>query len=850
MKYLRTLILSAVWLVISLIAAAGLGVVGAGLYFAPGLPDVRQLQDFELHTPLRIFTRDGKLIGEYGNERRMPIEYEQIPEEMIHALLSAEDAGYFDHRGVEPKALVRAAVELASSGGDIRSGGSTITMQVARNYLLTLEQTFTRKIREILLALQMEQILTKEEILELYVNKIFLGNRAYGIAAAAETYYSRPLEELTLAETAMIAGLPKAPSTFNPLANPERSLIRRNWILFRMREQGYIDSPTYEEAVQAPITARRYVARTEVEADYVAEMARQFAVERFGTEAAYTGGYQIHTTLDSELQPYARRALADGLIAYDTRHGWRGPEEQDIPQSLVEAQDRTEREGLEEELSESPEVMETARRAAASSQTEVEGIEGDVSNWLQVLERTPSLGPLEPAIVVAAEGREMQVMARGGELHTLDWEGLSWARAYRGPRSRGPEPGTAAEIAAPGDLVRILERNEDEDEDEDESYRLSQRPDAEGSLVVMEPDTGAILALQGGFSFEASKFNRAVQAQRQSGSIFKPFIYLAALDGGMMTAASVVNDAPVVQQDGSNELWRPVNSSGDFLGPIRLREALARSRNLVTIRVLQQVGLDATIDFLAGFGFAENRLPRGLSLALGSAGLTPLEMTNAYAVLANGGFQVSPWFIQRISRSEEDNVLDEATPMVACRDCPEGQDQVEINGRTYPIAPRVADPSAVFILRDMLRDVIENGTGRAAMALNRDDIVGKTGTTNDYRDAWFAGYNSDLVTTVWVGKDNNETIAEYGGSAALPIWMDFMGTALEDRPLAMPEAPEEIVSARIDPRTGRRLDDNQGGGMQEIFHTDYLPDYESRRVDREVEQQSGSEGTGNYEAIF
>ncbi|SFU58728.1 penicillin-binding protein 1A [Halomonas korlensis] len=846
MKYLRTLILSAVWLVISLIAAAGLGVVGAGLYFAPGLPDVRQLQDFELHTPLRIYTRDDKLIGEYGNERRMPVEFEQIPEEMVQALLSAEDAGYFDHRGVDPKALVRAAVELVSSGGDIRSGGSTITMQVARNYLLTLEQTFTRKIREILLALQMEQILSKEEILELYVNKIFLGNRAYGIAAAAETYYSRPLEELTLAETAMIAGLPKAPSAFNPLANPERSLIRRNWILFRMRELGYIDQPTYDEAVQAPVTARRYVARTEVEADYVAEMARQFAVERFGEEAAYTGGYRIHTTLDSELQPYARRALAEGLIDYDMRHGWRGPEQQDIPQSLVEAQDRTEREGLEEELSESPEVMETARRAAESSQTEIEGIEGDVSNWLQVLERTSLLGPLEPAIVVAAEGREMQVMARGGELHTLDWEDLSWARAYRGPRSRGPEPASAAEIAAPGDLVRILER----DGEEEDGYRLSQRPDAEGSLVVMEPDTGAILALQGGFSYQASKFNRAVQAQRQSGSIFKPFIYLAALDSGMMTAASVVNDAPVVQQDGSNELWRPVNSSGDFLGPIRLREALARSRNLVTIRVLQQVGLDATIDFLEGFGFAENRLPRGLSLALGSAGLTPLEMTNAYAVLANGGFQVSPWFIERITRGDEDNVVDEATPRVACRDCSEGQEQVEINGRTYPVAPRVADPSAVYILRDMLRDVIENGTGRAALALNRDDIVGKTGTTNDYRDAWFAGYNSDLVTTVWVGKDNNETIAEYGGRVALPIWMDFMGTALEDRPLAIPEAPEEIVSARIDPRTGRRLNDNQGGGMQEIFHTDYLPDYQSRRVDREVEQQSGSEGTGTYEAIF
>ncbi|MDI5932341.1 penicillin-binding protein 1A [Halomonas kalidii] len=842
MKFLRTLILSAAWLLVSLTAATVLGVVGAALYFAPGLPDVRQLQDFELHTPLRIFTRDGKLIGEFGDERRMPVEFGEIPPEMTQALLAAEDSGFFEHRGVDPRGLARAAFELVASGGDIQSGGSTITMQVARNYLLTLDRTFTRKIREILLALQMEQILSKEEILELYVNKIFLGHRAYGIAAASETYYNRPLEELTLAEKAMIAGLPKAPSSFNPLANPERSLIRRNWILFRMRELGHIDQAAYDEAVQAPITARRHITRPEVDAAYVAEMARQFAIERFGEEA-YTGGYRIHTTLDSELQPYARRALADGLIAYDTRHGWRGPEERDIPPSLVEAQDRTERQGLEEELSESPEVMQTARRAAERSQTEVEGIDGDVSNWLQVLERTPGFGPLQPAIVVTSEGREMQVMARGGELHTLDWEGLSWARPYLSPRSRGPEPGSAAEIAEPGDLVRILAR-------EDGSHRLSQRPEAEGSLVVMEPDTGAILALQGGFDFSASKFNRAVQAQRQSGSIFKPFVYLAALDSGLMTAASVVNDAPVVMEDGSNELWRPVNSSRDFLGPTRLRVALARSRNLVTIRVLQQVGMDATLDFLKGFGFAEGRLPNGLSLALGSADLTPLEMTNAYAVLANGGFQVSPWFIERISRGDDSNVLDEALPKVACRECRDGQSEVEIDGRRHPVAPRVADPTAVYILRDMLRDVIESGTGRAALELERNDLVGKTGTTNGYRDAWFAGYNSDLVTTVWVGKDDNETIAEYGGNAALPIWIDFMGAALEGRSEAMPSPPADLVTARVDPQTGRRLHDGETGGISEIFHPDHLPDYQSRRVDREVEQRSGSQGTGAYEAIF
>ncbi|MEQ6918522.1 penicillin-binding protein 1A [Halomonas aquatica] len=842
MKLLKTLVISFLWLLISLSTAGVLGVVGAALYFAPGLPDVRQLQDFELQTPLRIFTRDGKLIGEFGEERRTPVEYAEIPEELIEALLAAEDAAYFDHAGVDPKGLARAAVQLLASGGDIQSGGSTITMQVARNYLLTLDQTFTRKIREILLALQMEQILSKEEILELYVNKIYLGNRAYGIAAASEVYYDRPMAELTLAEKAMIAGLPKAPSAFNPLANAERALIRRNWILFRMRELGFIDEADYENAVQAPVTARRHVAQVEVEADYVSEMARQFALDRYG-DRAYTGGYRIHTTLDSELQPLAGRALAGGLIEYDTRHGWRGPEQTDLPRSLAEAQERTDREGLEEELAESPEIMQTARRAAERSQAEIEGIDGDVSNWLQVLERTPVYGPLQPGIVVEGDGREMQVLARGGELHTLDWAGLEWARPYRSAESRGAAPGSAGEIASRGDLVRILQR-------EDGSWRLSQRPDAEGSLVVMAPDTGAILALQGGFDFDASKFNRATQARRQAGSIFKPFIYLAAIESGEMNPASVVNDAPVVMQDGSNELWRPANSSGDFLGPTRLRVGLARSRNLITIRVLQSLGLERTIDFLEGFGFDPDQLPRGLSLALGSASLTPLEMTNAYAVLANGGFKVSPWFIDRVTRGDDTSAVDEAAPRVACRDCRDGQETVEIDGETYEVAPRVADPAAVYILRDMLRDVVEQGTARRALALERSDIVGKTGTTNDQRDAWFAGFNTDLVTTTWVGKDNNESTAEYGSQAALPIWMDFMGQALAGQPERWPDRPERVVTERVDPDTGRRLRDDQGGGIEELFMAEHLPGFQPRRVEQEVERESGSQGTGAYEAIF
>lgn len=842
MTFLRNLILSLFFLIVSLVGATALAVVGAAIYFSPGLPDVRQLQNFELHSPLRIFTNDGKLIGEFGEERRMVVDFSEIPQDMVNALVAAEDTNYFDHAGVDPRGLARAAVELARSGGTIQSGGSTITMQVARNYMLTLDQTFTRKIREILLALQMEQVLSKQEIFELYVNKIFLGNRAYGIAAAADTYYDKPLSELSLAETAMIAGLPKAPSAFNPLANSERSLIRRNWILFRMRELGYIDDTAYQAAVQDPVTARRHFTQTEVDASYVAEMARQYAVERFG-DTAYTGGYRIYTTLDSKLQPFARDALANGLREYDVRHGWRGAEQQDIAPSLVEAQERTATQGLEEELSESPEIRQTARQAAERSQTEVAGIEGDVSNWLQVLERTPNYGLLQPAIVVESGGREMQVLTRGGELKTIGWDGLSWARPFQSPRSRGAEPSSADQIAVRGDLIRILET-------QDSTVRLSQRPDAEGSLVAQDPRTGAILALQGGFDFNASKFNRAIQAQRQSGSIFKPFIYLAALQDGEMNAASVVNDAPVVLDDGSNSLWRPVNSSRDFQGPMRLRPALARSRNLVTIRVLQTMGLDHTINYLEGFGFASGRLPHGLSLALGSASLTPMEMTNAYSVIANGGFQVSPWFIERVTRNDDSELIDEATPQVACPSCEEGQESVEIDGREYPVAKRVADAAAVYILRDMLRDVITSGTGRGALSLNREDIVGKTGTTNSQRDAWFAGFNSDLVTTVWVGKDSNETIAEYGANAALPIWIDFMGKALEGTPSAVPERPDTVVTAQVDPNTGRRLQDGQGGGITEFFHRDHLPDYQPRGISRELEEASGSQGSGTAESIF
>ncbi|MBZ9559414.1 MULTISPECIES: penicillin-binding protein 1A [unclassified Modicisalibacter] len=842
MKLLRRLLTSALWFILSLGAATLLAVIGAALYFAPGLPDVHQLQGYELQTPLRIVTRDDKLIGEFGEERRTPVDYDAIPHDMVQAFLAAEDAHFFEHPGVDPKGLARAAIELVAHGGNIQSGGSTITMQVARNYLLTLDRTFTRKIREILLSLQMEQILSKDQIFELYVNKIYLGNRAYGIAAAAETYYDKSLDELTLAEKAMIAGLPKAPSALNPLANPERSLIRRNWILYRMRELGFIDQAAYQKAVKEPLSAHQHTTQAEVEAPYVAEMARQFAVNRFGDDA-YTGGYRITTTLDSQLQGDARQALIQGLLEYDRRHGWRGAEQTEIPPSLVEAQDQTQKEGLEEELSESPEVIETARQAAQSSQAEVEGVDGDVSNWLKVLQRTPVLGPLQPAIVIDSEGRRMRVLTKDAKVVTLDWDGLKWAREYHSPQWRGEVPKNAQAIAQRGSLVRIMK------DGDDNGWRLAQQPGAEAAIVVLDPQTGAIRALQGGFSFAASKFNRAVQAQRQVGSNFKPFVYLAALEKGDMTAATVVNDAPVVMADVGGD-WRPENAEGEFKGPTRLRVGLYQSRNLVTIRILQSLGLENALTFLENFGFDKSRLPQGLSLALGSASLTPLEVANAYAILANGGFKVSPWYIQRVDKNDQEQPILENTPQVACRDCADGVSETQIDGKTYPVAPRVVDADALYILRDIMRDVIERGTGRGALDLNRSDIVGKTGTTNDQRDAWFSGFNMHLVTTVWVGKDDNSSTGEYGAQAALPIWKMFMRPALEGTPETVPERPDDIVTARIDPDTGRRLHDDQPGGIQEIFRKDHLPDYEPRRIDQQLENSSGSQGTGTYEAIF
>ncbi|RMD79730.1 MAG: penicillin-binding protein 1A, partial [Gammaproteobacteria bacterium] len=753
MSPLRHRLRAAAWLLAGLLLA-GAAAGGAVLYFAvlPALPPVERLKEVHFQVPLRIYTRDGRLIAEYGDKKRTPVKIEDVPPLMVKAVLAAEDDRFYRHPGVDWQGILRAAWHLLLTGRKTQ-GGSTITMQVARNFFLSSEKTYLRKLREIVLALRIERELSKDEILELYLNKIYLGQRAYGVAAAAQVYYGKPLKELTLAQMAMIAGLPKAPSRDNPIASPERARARRDYVLRRMRELGYIGEAAYRRALAAPITARSHRLRPEVEAAYAAELVRAQLLARYG-ERAYTMGLAVRTTLDGRLQQAAVAALRGALEAYDRRHGYRGPEARvSLPPGA------------------GPEA------------------------WRRALAGRAVLGGLRPAVVVAVGERAAAAyikdpaLPEGGRLGLLPWEGLSWARPYRDENHRGPAPRSAGEVVAVGDVVRVRPRP-------DGAWDLAQLPQVEGALVALRPEDGSVAALAGGFDFRRSKFNRAVQAARQPGSAFKPFVYSAALEHGF-TAATVVNDAPVVFDDPALErAWRPENYSGRFFGPTRLREALVHSRNLVSIRVLQAVGLEPTLRHLARFGFDPGRLPHDLSLALGSASLSPLELAAGYAVFANGGFRVTPYLIQEV-RGPGGEVLMRARPAVACQAC------AELPEGAHP-APRAISPQNAYLMTSMMRDVIRRGTGRRARALGRHDLAGKTGTTNEQRDAWFAGFQRRLVAVSWVGFDDSRPLGrrETGARAALPMWMAFMGEALRGVPEAPFVRPPGLVTVRIDPATG------------------------------------------------
>ncbi|MBA3662513.1 MAG: penicillin-binding protein 1A [Gammaproteobacteria bacterium] len=739
-------------------------VLGVLYYIEYELPDIEALNTVQLQVPLQIFTHDKKLLATFGEKRRIPLPYREIPQPLIQAVLATEDQRYFKHKGVDIQGLGRAAVQLVLTGKKLQ-GGSTITMQVARSFYLSRNKTFGRKLREILLAIKIENKLKKEKILELYLNKVFLGNRAYGVEAAAEIYYGKHLNELSIDQYAVLAGLPKAPSTLNPLANPQAALKRRNHVLGRMHEQEYIDDKTYEAALKMPLDASYHDLRTEVKAPYVAELVRAQLEQMYG-DSIYTDGFRVYTTVDSKLQDLANLSVRDNLLAYDQRHGYRGP-------------------------------------VANFGSPELDRVDA----WQIKLRRIPQISNLTPAVVFEITPRSITVMNDNGDFIIIPWEGLAWARKQVSPDYLGPKPHSPQQVVALGDVVYIQPQ-------QNNGYQLAQLPKAEAGLVALNPQNGAILAMMGGFDYNHSKFNRITNAERQPGSSFKPFIYSAALERGY-TLATVINDAPlVIENPNDNSLWRPQNVNHKFYGPTRLRTAIIESRNLVSIRLLALMGVPYAIHYLKRFGFAPSQLPPGLSLALGTALVTPLQMAQAFAVFANGGMKVVPYIIDTIQNSQEE-IIYQAKPLVACQnDC--GNDVVP--------AQRVISPQNAFLITSTLHDVIQRGTAKLAKNLGRNDLAGKTGTTQNQVDAWFAGYNPDIVAISWMGFDQPQSLHEYGAQAALPMWMQFIQEALKgkpDRPLLQPEG---VVSVRIDPLSGRRATANDTVAQFEYFMLPFLPD--------------------------
>ena len=779
-------------LVLTTILAGLIAVTGAWFYLTPRLPSLDSLNEVRLQIPLRIYSADERLIAEYGEQRRITLRYEEIPPLMIKAVLAAEDDRFFDHPGVDIKGILRATVSLLRTG-EKSQGGSTITMQVARNFFLSREKTYLRKINEILLALKIEDELSKQKILELYLNKIYFGNRAYGVGAAAKVYYGKDIDKLSVAQMAMIAGLPKAPSIFNPIANPQRALLRRNYALERMYTLGSIDARAYQQALTEKDDARRHKTDSEVDAPYVGEMVRSEIVNRFGKEA-YNAGYRVFTTIDGRMQNAANLALRNGLLGYLNRHGYPGPEKHiDLPATKVSQWLRT--------------------RNSTDNTPPLEVAEGHAT-----LQQMTVLGGLQPALVVQNGTSNITALLADKQLVNISGSGFAWAlNTDTKSDADNSSPRRLQDIIKTGDIIRIRQLASG-------NWELASIPQTEGALVSLNPQNGAILALSGGFDFFNSKFNRATQAKRQPGSAFKPFIYSAALEKGY-TTASIINDAPVVMDDENlDDTWKPQNYSGRFFGPTRLRVALTKSRNLVSIRLLRAIGVGYAAKYASRFGFKPDRLPRDLSLALGSGSVTPLELATGYAVFANGGYLVSPYFIQRIEDASG-NVIWQARLARVCEQC---EETVSSTGTAapYSVAHRVISAQNSYLMTSMMRDVIRFGTGHRAMELKRNDLAGKTGTTNDQFDAWFSGFNHAIVTTVWTGFDtprpmgNNET----GGRAALPVWIDYMRVALEGIPEIPLKQPPGMVTVRIDSENGLLANTNAAKTIFETFRSEHVPE--------------------------
>jgi penicillin-binding protein 1A len=737
---------------VGLAAAAVLLIGFAAIVVYPTLPSLEALTEYKPKIPLRIFSADGELIGEFGEERRALVKIEAVPERMRQAIIAAEDERFYEHGGVDYLGVLRAAYSNFMSGGSVQ-GASTVTMQVARNFFLSKEKTLTRKFNEVLLAFKIERNLSKDEILELYINQIYLGQRAYGFATAAQTYFGKSLPELSLAETAMLAGLPKAPSRDNPIANKKRADARSQYVLRRMLELGFISDKEFDHAMKAPVAVHKEQRQYAVPADYFTEMVRQAVYDRFKDEA-YEHGYRIHTTLDIKHQQAAYDALRKGVYEYDRRHGYRGP------QRYVELSGQVSEVRLNEIL--------------------VDDLENE---------------ELTPGIVLESNPKLVKAYIKDGKTVEVSGEGLKFAQ--KALLDKAP---TKQKIRR-GAVIYLKK-------DDKDRWEIAQMPRVEAALVSLNPDDGAVLSLVGGFDFNASKFNHVTQALRQPGSSFKPFIYSAALEKGF-TAATIVNDAPLAFdaiQTGS-EAWEPKNYEGNYSGPMRLRTALAKSKNLVSIRILQAIGPQYAQDYITHFGFEPKLHPAYLTMALGAGSATPIQMAAAYSVFANGGFRVSPYFISRIEDSTG-RVLFESKPARA------GQD-----------AERAIDSRNAFIVTSLMQDVVKYGTAARAAQLGRKDLAGKTGTTNEQVDAWFAGFQRNLVAVAWIGFDEPHSLGakENGAQAALPIWMAYMEKVLKGTPEAPFVAPDGVAAVNINPETGLRETDPQLGQIEYFYHENIPP---------------------------
>ncbi|NRD75681.1 PBP1A family penicillin-binding protein [Shewanella sp. VB17] len=787
--------------IIALFSLALLGVVAiaaAYFYVLPDLPDVNTLKTVKLQTPLRIYSRDGELISQFGEKRRIPVKFEHVPPLLIDAVLDTEDARFFEHHGIDPIGITRAAFILLTTGKKSQ-GASTITQQVARGFFLSREKTYVRKIKEIFLAIQIEKALSKEEILELYLNRSFLGNRAYGVGAAAQVYYGKDLSQLTLPEMAMIAGLPQAPSAANPIRNPTRAINRRNWVLSRMLEKQNITKAQYAEASNTPISAKYHGAEISLYAPYISEMARDYIVEELGEEEAYTGGYNVYTSIDSNLQIYAQKALRDNVFAYDERHGYRG----------------------------ATKVLWTDTPL-------------DTDSIIAKLKQTSDVQGMIPAAVMSIDELSAEVITSKGEKLNIDWQGLSWARKFISNKRQSQSPKKVAQILHLGEQVWIRNNGD--------FWQLSQIPKVSSAIVSLDPHDGAIRTLVGGFSFHQSQYNRVTQAKRQLGSNIKPFIYTAALEKGY-TLATLINNAPINKPDTrQGTAWRPKNSPDKYTGPTRLKVGLAQSINVMAVRTLRYTTIDTAIETLIKFGFDPTDLPHNESIALGSPSVTPLQVVTAFSVFANGGYKVDPYFIDRIDNAY-DETIEKSNPTLACPPIvaapaemdPFASMATELSSpEVLPVcgdtnshfAPQIISAQTAFLITDTLKSVIWgggdwskgtgwNGTGwRASRVIKRHDIAGKTGTTNESRDTWFSGFSPNLTTTVWVGFDdhsqelgrthwdvngpkNQISAAEAGAKTAGPAWNEFMKNALADQPEIPSSPPDGITSARIDLATGK-----------------------------------------------